>query len=98
MFDMANVSARLQLKQIADKNGNPSDNAIVTISRLHQFFKPNFIRRKTPEGFEIRLEWLGYQATKSGEDRTKVQDELLDMVSELIKKESRQFMIVRNIQ
>jgi hypothetical protein len=56
-----------------------------------------FFRKKTARGFDVRLEWLGYQARASGEDILAVEDELLDEVLKTIKNESKKFTIQKNI-
>jgi hypothetical protein len=97
MFDMSSLMSRLVLRPQSDANGNPTDDGLISISRLHQFMRPIFFRQRTAQGYEIRLEWLGYFANGSGENVLAVEDELLDGVLQCFKEDSKKFRMHKNI-
>jgi hypothetical protein len=97
MFDMSSLMSRIVLRQQSDAKGNPTDDGLISISRLHQFMRPMFFRKKSDQGYSIRLEWLGYQAEASGENVLAVEDELLDKVLKSVKGDSKKFTIRKNV-
>ena len=97
MFDMSSLMSRIVLRQQSDSDGNPTDDGLISISRLHQFMRPMFFKKKNEQGYNIRLEWLGYQAEASGENVLTVEEELLDKVLKSVKDDSKKFTIQKNM-
>lgn len=96
MFEMSSFMTRLMLRQLNDEAGHPSDQGVISISRLHQFMRPVFFRKQTDHGTDIRLEWLGYYEEVSGRDIQAVEQQLIDRVLQRFGEDSRQFTIRQN--
>jgi hypothetical protein len=97
MFEMSSFMTRLMLRQLNDASGNPTDEGVISISRLHQFMRPIFFRKKTQEGVEIRLEWLGYYEVSTGQDIFAVEAELREKVLKHFLDDSKQYSLHRNL-
>lgn len=97
MFELSSFMTRIIARQLADADGNPTEEAVISITRLHQFMRPIFFRKKAADGFDIRLEWLGYCETECGEDVFAVEAELMDRVLKHFSDDSKQFTMHRNI-
>ncbi len=97
MFEMSSLMTRIVLRQQSDADGNPTDDGLISISRLHQFMRPMFFRKKSEHGFNIRLEWLGYYVEASGNDVFAVEGELLDRVLKHFRDDSKKITMHKNI-
>ncbi len=97
MFDMSSLMTRIVRRQQSDADGNPTDDGVISISRLHQFMRPMFFRKKNERGFDIRLEWLGYDVDASGDDVFAVEGGLLDRVLKHFNDDSKKFTMHKNI-
>ncbi len=97
MFDMSSFMTRIVLRKQTDADGNPTDDGVISISRLHQFMRPIFFRKKNERDFDIRLEWLGYFVEASGDNVFAIEGELLDRVLKHFKDDSKQFTLHKNI-
>jgi hypothetical protein len=93
MFELSSFMTRIMLRQLNDDAGNPTDSAVVSISRLHQFMRPMFFRKQAPDGFSIRLEWLGYYEEGSGADALAAERQLIEKVLQRFGEDSKQFTI-----
>src|SRR5258705_506259 len=98
MFDMSSLMTRILLRKQTDADGNPTDDGLISISRLHQFMRPIFFRKKNERGFDIRLEWLGYFVEASGDKVFVTERELLHRVLKHFRDDSKQFTLHNNIR
>lgn len=96
MFEMSTFMTRIMLRQLNDDAGKPTDQGVVSISRLHQFMRPIFFRKQATQGFDIRLEWLGYYEEGSGEDPLATERQLIDKVLRRFGEDSERFTIRQN--
>lgn len=55
-----------------------------------------FFRKQASDGFDIRLEWLGYYEEGSGADATATERQLIERVLRRFGEDSKQFTIRQN--